>query len=669
MTEAHIFGELVVVLGAAVVVVLVLSALRLPTIAGFIVAGAIIGPGALGWVSEPGQIDILAEIGVVLLLFTIGLEFSLSELRRIGRLVAVGGGLQVGLTTLATLAVATALGLSPQRGLFYGFLVALSSTAIVLRALAERGETDAPHGRLIVGALLFQDLCVVPMMLVAPLLAGGPGGLAVVPVVLGKAALLVAATLVLARLVVPRALHLVARTRRRDLFVLAVLLICAGIAWLTSAAGLSLPLGAFLAGVVLADSVYGHQALADVLPLRDTLSSVFFISMGMLLDFGVLASRPLGMAALVVAILAGKTAFAALAGLMMRFPLRVAVLAGVGLAQVGEFSFVLAKLGNGLGLVGETELRFFLAASVVTMIVTPVAVRLGPHLAAGAGRLAVLERLLGIRDTAPELEAGLSGHVVIMGYGVGGRLLAEALRSTGIPYVLVDIHAERVRAARAQGESALYGDVTSPEILIRARVESARQVVVLINDPDAIRRAVRVTRRLAPRVPILVRTRYLGEMKPLMKAGATDVVVQEFEASVEVIAQVLRTSAIPRNVISERIRHARRSGPATERAVTIPRRTLGESRELDELRIESFLVNDGAWIAGRSVAQSELRRRTGVTLLALSREGSSAIHPVASDLVEAGDILYLVGGGGELAEARRLLERGPDGPAGPATGY
>jgi CPA2 family monovalent cation:H+ antiporter-2 len=404
------------------------------------------------------------------------------------------------------------------------------------------------------------------MMLVAPLLAGRQGGLAAVPFALGKAALLVAGTLALARVVVPRALHLVARTRRRDLFILAVLLICSGIAWLTSSVGLSLPLGAFLAGVVLADSQYGHQALADVLPLRDTLSSVFFVSMGMLLDFGVLASQPLGVAALVLAILAGKTAFAALAGLMMRFPLRVAVLAGLGLAQVGEFSFVLAKLGDGLGLVGQTELRFFLAASVVTMMVTPVAVRLGPHVAAGAARLAVLERLLGVRDAGAGPEPGLSDHVVIMGYGVGGRLLAEALQSTRIPYAVIDIHAEHVYAARARGEPVLYGDVTSPEILARARVDRARQVVVLINDPDATRRAVRVTRRLAPGVPILARTRYLGEIKPLVEAGATEVVAQEFEASMEVIAHVLRTSAIPHNVVSERIRHARQSGPATERA-------------------------------------------------------------------------------------------------------
>jgi CPA2 family monovalent cation:H+ antiporter-2 len=658
MPDLHLLGELVVILGTAVVVVLVLSVVRLPTIAGFIVAGAVVGPGALGWVSDPHEIDLLAEIGVALLLFTIGLEFSLAELRRIGRLVALGGGLQVGLTMLATLAAAAALGLSLERGLFYGFLVSLSSTAIVLRALAERGETDAPHGRLIVGALLFQDLGVIPMMLVVPLLAGRGGGLAAVPFALGKAAVLVAATLLLARLVVPRAMHLVARTRRRDLFVLAVLLVCAGIAWLTSSVGLSLPLGAFLAGVVLADSEYGHQALADVLPLRDALSSVFFISMGMLLDLDVLAGRPVQVAALVVAILVGKTAFAALAGLMMRFPLRVALLAGMALAQVGEFSFVLAKLGDGLGLITPAQLRLFLAASVVTMIVTPLAMHLAPHLAAGAGRLRALERLLGSRGSADEAPIGLHDHVVVMGYGVGGQLLAEALRTTGIGYLVVDIHAERVSAARERGEPALYGDVTNPEILDRARVGHARQVVVVLNDPDATRRAVRTTRRMAPAVPVLARTRYLGEIPALLAAGATEVVAQEFEASMELIAHVLRTSAIPGNVIRERIKHARRSGPAAEQALTVPRRTLGRSRELDELKIESFLVREGAWIAGRTLAESELRRRTGVTLLAMSREGGSAVHPLPADVVEAGDIVYLVGGGDELARARRLLEQG-----------
>jgi CPA2 family monovalent cation:H+ antiporter-2 len=658
VVEPPFLPELVAILAAAVVVVLVLARLRLPTIAGFIVAGALVGPGALGWVSDGHQVETLAEIGVVLLLFTIGLEFSLGELRRTFRPVAVGGGLQVGLTALATVAVATRLGMAWPSALCYGFIVSLSSTAIVLRALAERGETDAPHGRIVVGALLFQDLCVVPMMLVAPLLAGRGGGLAELPLALGKAVVVVAATLALARLVVPRALHAVARTRRRDLFILGVLLICSGIAWLTSALGLSLPLGAFLAGVVLADSEYGQQALSDVLPLRDLLSSVFFVSMGMLLDFGVVAAAPLEIAALCAAILVGKALLAALAGLAMRFPLRVALLAGIGLAQVGEFSFVLARQAGALGLLSPAELRPLLAASVLTMIVTPVLVRLGPQLAAGAARLAALDRLLGVRDEAGPAPSELVDHVVIMGYGVGGKLLAEALRSTGIGYLLVDINAERVQRARAEGERALYGDVTSEEILARAGVARARQVVLLINEPDAMRRSVRATRRLAPRVPILVRTRYLAEIKPLMEAGASEVVAQEFEASVEVIAHVLRTSAIPRNVIGERVKHARQTGPPAERPLTVPRFTLGESRGLDELKIETFLVNEAAWVAGRSVAESELRKRTGVTLLAVSREGGSATHPLADDVIAAGDILYLVGGGRELARARELLQAG-----------
>lgn len=288
----HILEDLVILFGAALVVVLVLNRLRLPTIAGFLVAGAAIGPSGLGWIGNVHDIEQLAEIGVVLLLFTIGLEFSLRELRRLGRVLVVGGGLQVALTTAVVAGLAHLAGIEPARGIFYGFLVALSSTAIVLKGLAERGETDAPHGRLIVGVLLFQDLCVVPMMLLVPMLGGQGGGMAGIARALLTAAAVVVATLALARVVVPRALHLVAATRARDIFVLAIVLICAGVAWLTSLVGLSLALGAFLAGIALADSEYGHQAFADVLPLREIFTSLFFVSMGMLLDVRVLARSP-----------------------------------------------------------------------------------------------------------------------------------------------------------------------------------------------------------------------------------------------------------------------------------------------------------------------------------------------------------------------------------------
>lgn len=637
MHELDILRELVVIFGAALVVVLVLGRLRLPTIAGFLVAGALLGPSGFGGVKDRHQIEQLAEIGVVLLLFTIGLEFSLAELRRLARLLAVGGGLQVALTTAAVAAWAVAAGYTPTKAVFLGFLVALSSTAIVLKGLAERGETDAPHGRLIVGVLLFQDLCVVPMMLMAPMLAGRGEGLAALPRALATAAVVVAATLLLARRVVPPAIRLVAQTKRRDLFILAVVVVCAGIAWLTSLVGLSLALGAFLAGVVLADSEEGHQALSDMLPLRDIFTSLFFVSMGMLLDARILIQEPARVLGLVACVLIGKSLLACLAGLAMRFPLRVALLAGMGLSQIGEFSFVLASLGGGLGLLDERELGLFFAVSVLTMLVTPFALRFGPELAAGAARLRAVDRLLGLRDdAAPDAAATLRDHVVVLGYGVGGEMLAEVLREAGVPHAVIDIDAERVRRARGRGEPLFYGDVTSPEILERVHVEHARQVAVMLNDPHATLRAVRAVRRLAPAARILARARYVGDVPRLLAAGASEAVAQEFEASLEIIERVMKSPAL-------------RQARAAQLAQAAP----------PGLSVESMAVPDGAWIVGHTLAESALRSRTGATLLSVSREAATAVHPVPADRLQAGDVLCLVGSREQIAAARQLLAAGP----------
>ncbi|MCK6527010.1 cation:proton antiporter [Myxococcota bacterium] len=669
MDITPLLGQLVVVFGAAVVVVLLLDRIRFPTIAGLVVAGAIIGPSGVGWVTDPHRIEAMAEIGVALLLFTIGLEFSLEHLRRIGRYIALGGSLQVGLTLLACVAIAALAGATVASGLFLGFLVALSSTAIVLRALDERGETDAPHGRVILGVLLFQDLCVVPMMLLTPLLAGAGSGLGAIALALLKAAAVVVGTLFLGRIAIPRVLGLVAATRKRDVFVLAVLLIGAGVAWLTSLVGLSLALGAFLAGLALADSEYGNQALADVLPLRDILSSLFFVSIGMLLDASVIVESPVAVGAGVLAVLVGKASIVGLASMVMRFPIRVAVLAGTALAQIGEFSFVLARLGADVGLLAAAHGRLFVAASVITMTLTPLLVRMGPHLAAGAARLRGIEGVLGLRPT-PERpgQAGTRDHVVVLGYGLGGQLLVEALGDAEIPCVAVDIAVERVRASRERGEPVRYGDVTSEEILERVGVATARSVVVLLNDPDATRRAVQTVRRISPTVPLTVRTRYLAEIASLEKAGADDVVAQEFEASLEVIARVLRRSDMPRNVIDDRVEHARLRGTPVVRAVTMPRRKLGEIRDLSELKVESVLVRESAWVDGRSIAESELRKRTGATLIAISRGGEVGTHVQPNERIRAADVLYLVGNRDQVRAAIALVESGPgddeDGAAG-----
>lgn len=660
MHEAAVLQELVIVFAAALVVVLLLSRLRLPAIAGFILAGALLGPGGLRLIGDSASIQQLAHVGVVLLLFTIGLEFPLGELRRIGRVAALGGLLQVGLTTAAVAGLGTLAGVAPARGVFYGFLVAVSSTAIVLRGLGEGGETDAPHGKLIVGVLLFQDLCVVPMMLVVPLLAGEGGGVWAIPAALGKAALVVAGTLLAGGFVVPRLMGAVARTQRRDLFVLAVVVVCVGIGWLTSLAGVSTALGAFLAGVVLAGSEYGHQALSDVLPLRDIFTSLFFVSVGLLLDVPALSQRPLQVLGVVAALIAGKAGLATLAGLAMRFPISVALRAGFGLAQVGEFSFVLAEVGARFGLLDAAAARLFLGASALTMLVTPFALRLGPRLAAGAARLRAVDRLLGLRDEALEsAPPSLSGHVVVLGYGVGGEMLAEALRAAGRDYAVVDMNAGRIRAARGRGEPAWYGDVTSPEILHRVRVPQARQVAVLLNDPASTRRAVRAVRQCAPEAYVVARARYVADIPRLIEAGANDVVAQEFEASLEVIAQVLRGAGLGGEALGAGLAAVHSHAPGGR---------LGLPRPLAALHIESFVAGPRAWICGRSLAASRLRTNTGASVVGVSREGATLVHPVPEDVFHAGDVLYLVGDAGALSAALHLLEHGPQDGHAPGAG-
>lgn len=669
MTSIPFLSELVLLAAAGVLAAVLLARIGVPIITVLLIAGALVGPYGLGLVRDPHTVEALAEVGVVLLLFTIGLELSLSRLARIGRLVAAGGALQVGLTIAAVAAVLALLGFASPRAAFYGLVVALSSTALVLRALSERSETEAPHGRFVVGALIFQDLCVVPMMLLIPVLAGRGGDHPVVgaAIALGKAALVVTAALVLARALVPRFFALVDRARSREIFLLSVLLVCIGTAWLTSLAGLSLALGAFLAGVVLADTDYAQRAMADVLPLRDVLTSLFFMSLGMLFDARILLHAPGLVGAVFLALLLGKGAVATAAALVMRFPPRVAVMAGVGLAQFSEFGFVLARAGEQAGLARAGELRVLFGAAVLTMLVTPVAVRLAPSVGAGAGRLRVLSRLLGAREISePAAEdAALEGHVIVVGFGIAGRVLAGALRRSGVPHLIVEINADTVRRARGAGEPAYYGDIASPEALAHARAGAAKALVLLINDPPAAERAVAAARRHAPDTPVFVRTRYLRDAPRLRELGAAEVVVEEVEAGIEVLARALRHAGVPRNVALAHIDDARRqTHEAGSRPVLAPRRLLGAARELEALKVESVAVLPGAHADGRSAVDMALRQRTGALIIAVQRGGALMEQCDPAEPFSAGDVLFLVGTRTALARAAALIERGEDGEDG-----
>ncbi len=661
MGHIPFIDELAVIAGLGVVVTLLLARLRLPAVAGLLFAGALVGPYGLGLVRSIDTIEVLAEIGVVLLLFTIGLEFSLDRLKSIFRQVALGGILQVVATAAVTMAIAMALGQPLRLSIFYGFVFAMSSTAIVLRALAERRELDAPHGRFIVGTLIFQDLCVVPMVLIVPLLssgvdAGAAGGQ--IAWALGKAVLVVMATVVIARVIVPRVLASVDASRSREVFVLAVLGLCIGTAWLTSLAGLSFALGAFLGGMVVADTEYGHRAMSDMLPLRDTFMSVFFVSLGMFFDVRVVVEQPLLVGLLLVGFLFAKGFLATLAAQIMRFPARVAWLAGVGLAQFGEFGFVLARIGEQSGVADAETLRPLFAAGIVSMFLTPVLVRVAPHVTAGERLIAPLERLLGARGIDEGDGPGdhtISDHVVIVGFGLAGKLVARALTASGVPYVVLEINAETVRAARADHQTVFYGDATSIEALGHAHAERARAIILLMNDPSAAQRVVDAARRAAPGVPLFMRAHYLAERDALQRLGATDVVAEEVEGGIELMARLLRTLAVPRNAIDRCVAEARAATQASERLEDRARRTLGDHPGLDEMHIESVLLSEGNPATMRSTIDLGVRQQTGALIVAIRRDGSLIAHPDPHLPFNPGDIVYLVGSFEAIDQATALL--------------
>ena len=652
--------DLAIIFAGSLLVILVFHRLKLPALPGFIVAGVLLGPNALGLVSDVHQVESLAEVGVILLLFTIGIEFSLSRLREMGRQVVIGGGAQVLLTVGLAAAVAAALGLAWPVAVLVGFLVALSSTAIVLKGLADKGEIDTPHGRLATGVLIFQDLCVVPMMLVLPFLAGaadGEGGAAGLAWALAKAGLVVAGVLVLARTVVPRVLSEIVKTRSRELFLIAVILVGTLTALGTAAAGASLALGAFLAGLVISESDYGHQAMAELLPFRDVFISLFFVTVGMLVQVGFLRDHPVLALAGVSAIMGGKSVLAALGPAVLGYSGRVALLAGLAVSQIGEFSFVLARQGRGAGILAEGPYQTFLAVAVLTMLVTPFALQSGPALLDALERWIPLDRLLpGFRPQAlTPVGEPLTDHVIVAGYGLNGRNLAAALRSIRAPYLIVELNAQTVRQARARGEPAFYGDATREEILRGLGAERARMLVVAISDPAATRRMVRVARALNPRIHIIARTRYVVEMPELTRLGADVVIPEEFETSIEIFARVLAHYGVPRGDIERLVEEIRGSQYEMLRGDASGRLSLDGVAGVPQMAIERLRLAPQSALAGKRLAATGLRSETGALVLSVVRGDAEIATPGPQFRLVAGDVLVVVGQPHQLKAAASLI--------------
>ena len=538
MHQIDILGDLVIVLGSAVIVVAFLRRLRVPTIAGFILAGAIVGPSALQLVDSTKEVNALAEIGVVLLLFGVGIELSLERVRRLWKVVLLGGGLQVFTTVAVTATVCVLAGMDRGVSVFLGCVLAVSSTAVVLRGLAKRGELESPHGRVAVGMLVFQDLSVVLMILALPFLAGQGGSLTEALKTLGYAVMVLAGVLLAAKVVVPRLLTAIAATRERELFVLTVFLVCFGIAWVVSLAGISLALGAFLAGLVVASSEYRHQALSELIPARELLASLFFVSVGMLLDLGDIAAHLAPILLLLATIVVGKFLIVLATVRTLGLPLRVSVLTGAALCQVGEFSFVLLNSATEYQLLSPTISHNLLVAIVLSMLLTPLIIAFGPLLAKGAASLQQNDLRNDRRPRSVPVES-YRNHVVVVGYGMCGRAVCDSLRETSIPYVVADINPHNVGAANSRGDRAILGDVTEANVLTNLRCSDARLVVLGINDTRAAEAATKTIRQLAPNTRIIARANYELERDTLVSAGASRIVTSEAAAS-EAVVQHMR---------------------------------------------------------------------------------------------------------------------------------
>lgn len=652
--ELPLLKDLLIILLASVPIAFIFHRLRLPTIVGFMITGVVIGPFGLGLIHDVHSIEALAEIGVVLLLFTIGLEFSLRRILEMKRLVFAGGGLQVALTTLLVAGLAYFWGRPTNQSVFFGFLFALSSTAIVLKSYIDRAEVDAPHGRAGVGILLFQDLSIVVMMLLVPILGGREGtSTARVAVTLGTALAAVALIILAARKAVPFLLHHIVRLRSPDLFIIFIVLMSLGTAWVTSQFGLSLALGAFIAGMVLSESEYSHQVVADVLPFRDVFNSVFFVSIGMLLSLSALWADLPVVLAWVGALTLGKAAVVLLVVRLLGYSLRVSTMTALGLAQVGEFSFILARAGLPEGLLSEADYQRFLAASILSMIATPFLIKAAPRVGYALQNVFAPGSLLEPTVQGFSLEEpGLRGHVVIVGYGLNGRNLARVLRQVEVPYLVLELNAEAVREGRARDERIIYGDATRREVLHHVGLESERVLVLAISDPVATRHTVSLARQMNPDIHVIVRSRYMSELQDLLQLGADEVIPEEFETSIEIFSRVLREYGVARDVIRRQVEAVRSGVYQMLRAPSMPHVQMSEIADaLAGASTETLVVGADSTAVGKTIGELELRSKTGATVIAVVRDGQTEINPGPQLRIQSEDVLVMLGSPSQIDRA------------------
>lgn len=655
-----ILDEIVILFLLSIVVNVICSRAKLPATVGFLLTGIMCGPSLLGIVDDQHSVDMLAELGVALLLFTIGMELSGEALARLKKPVFLGGSLQIGLTILIVVLLAPST-FSVQTSIFLGCLVALSSSAIVLRMLQEKGATDTPHGRLSLAILVFQDIMVAPMLLAVPLLAGKVGFTPEsIFFAVGRTVLILGGVLLFARYGLPRLMAAVVRTRARELLLLTTLGLCMGLAMLTASLGLSLSLGAFLAGLILARSEYSMSVVSGVLPYRDVFMSLFFISVGMLLDFNYLIDHLWMVLASAAVFIIIKALLTLPSVLMQGYPLRTAIIVALTLAQVGEFAFVLGAQGVSFGLISPGQYQQFLAVSILTMMVTPGMMFMAPKIAYKATRL-FRKGPQNPDDGEEDLQGqgkNLQNHLIIVGFGISGKHLAQVAKQTGIDYEILEMNPDTV--ARFKGiEPIMHGDASHPLVLEHLGIRSARVLAIVISDPAAVRSITAEARNLSDNVHIVARTRFLGEVEPLQRLGANNVIAEELESSMEVFSRVLQNYLVPQQDIDAFSARIRRENYAMVRSMAFGSEVLGSLiKQMPDVSVQALRLEAQSPLVGQSLLQSALRQNFGLTVVAVSRDGDTQPTPSPHFVFAEQDIVYIFGDTEHIHAMTAHLSRG-----------
>lgn len=659
--ELTILKDIVIIFSLSTLVNLVFTKIKLPTIIGYLLTGIIAGPYALAIIQSLKEIELMAEIGIILLLFSIGLEFSLNHLLKIRKIVFWGGLLQLSATTLVTMVIARMFNINWTSALFIGLITALSSTAVVLKVLQERSEITSNYGRTVLGILIFQDIILVPLLLFVPIIGGEVLDFpSQVLIMVLKALLIIGLVYVGNKWLMPKLLHTIALAKNQELFFMSILLICLAIALLSAELGMSLAFGAFLAGLMISESEYSHNVFGNIIPFKDTFSSFFFVSIGMLLNLNFIVENFLLVISTFLLVIFLKMIIGSFVAFILGHTLKGTILVGIAISQVGEFSFILAEIGLDLEIISPFYFQLFLATAILSMAISPFLVQIATPFADLILKLPIPQVLVNGLFPLKQMDLPeLKNHLVLIGKDSRALNLSIMAKYLKMPYISIVFDPAIVRERQETGKIVIYGDAVNEPILRKAHVDHAKVVIISIGDLIPAMAITEKVRLLNKQVIILVRTRHVHDVEELYKLGADQVIPEEFETAINLFERVLKKYLLPQREINLAIERIRKDNYGIFREEE-PRSNLSIIKEIPNIEIIALKINDDSYLIGKSLSELNFRKAFGVTVVAMKRKKCIIEHPGPDEKFLPADVVYVLGKPEQISKAVKLFSSKED---------